>query len=132
MLSYKIYLWLLTSVTLTVQAFFGQAANDSEVTEDIHSQLKSEQTHLAELTRRVFGRVSDFTRSVPEALARSALGAKELRKIKVILAFHTLIQQRPQIYIAGRIYSKSIILGVNPCLCNLFPYPLLLLNHPQV
>ena len=31
-----------------------------------------------------------------------------------------------------KIYSKSIILGVEPCRYNLFPFPLLILNRPQV
>jgi hypothetical protein len=46
MLSNKIYLWLLVSVTLTVQAFFGQTVNASEVTEvneSIDNQIISQE-----------------------------------------------------------------------------------------
>jgi hypothetical protein len=48
MLSNKIYLWLLMSVTLTLQAMWGQAANASEVTEVVDSQVNSEKTYLAQ------------------------------------------------------------------------------------
>ena len=50
MLSDKISLWILMSVTLTVQAFFGQAANATEVTEVIDSQVNSPETYLAQVT----------------------------------------------------------------------------------
>ncbi|MCG6136800.1 MAG: iron uptake porin [Nostoc sp. LLA-1] len=48
MLSNKIYLWLLISVTLTVQAFFGQTVNASEVpevNESIDSQIISQEKY---------------------------------------------------------------------------------------
>ena len=50
MLSDKIYLWLVMSVTLTVQAFFGQAANATEVNEVVDSQVNSEETYLAQVS----------------------------------------------------------------------------------
>lgn len=49
MLSNKIYLWVLMSVILTVQAFVGQAAKASEVTEVIDNQVNSEKTYLAQV-----------------------------------------------------------------------------------
>ncbi|TVP66376.1 MAG: hypothetical protein EA343_01645 [Nodularia sp. (in: Bacteria)] len=49
-MSNKIYLWLLMSVTLTVQAFFGQAANATEVNEVVESQVNSEETYLAQVS----------------------------------------------------------------------------------
>ncbi len=48
----KISLWLLMSASLTVQAFFGQAANATEVNEVIDSQVNSQETYI--------GQVRDF------------------------------------------------------------------------
>jgi hypothetical protein len=53
MLSNKIYLWLVISVTLTLQAMWGQAANASEVTEVVDSQVNSEKTYLAQTGNNV-------------------------------------------------------------------------------
>ena len=53
MLSNKIYLWLVISVTLTLQAMWGQAANASEVTEIVDSQVNSEKTYLAQTGNNV-------------------------------------------------------------------------------
>ncbi|MDB9373026.1 iron uptake porin [Nodularia sphaerocarpa] len=50
MLSNKIYLWLLMSVTLTVQGLFGQAVNATEVNEVIDSKINSEEIYLAQVT----------------------------------------------------------------------------------
>ncbi|WP_414528546.1 iron uptake porin [Nodularia chucula] len=48
MLSNKIYLWVLMSVTLTLQLFLGQTAKASEITEVIDNQVNSEKTYLAQ------------------------------------------------------------------------------------